>query len=316
MNPNQHTMASTYQSENSTTGASRAAMTTCRFHRDLENLDSPAPYVVNAVLNVQLSIAAVFLNALSFCAIRQIRKLHLPSKLLLCSLVLTDLGIGVVVQPLFVAFLFSKLESTIDVQCSLLSTFLVASNIFGCTSVVLMTAISIDRYAALNLYTRYRQIVSAKRIRLLVVLAWFPGLAAALAGLYSVPLQVGLIIAAVSTSFVVTFFAYFKIYQNLRLFSRQREGTRAHGQGFDLSKFRRVTAGMIRLKVLFVLCFLPCSCTLLYSHFTRFTAANQCILEFSATIVHLNACLNPLTYALHVPGVRGYFIQKLRNPRS
>ena len=72
-----------------------------------ETLDSSVAYFVNAALNVPMFLAATVANLVVLLAMRHVTSIRLPSKLLLCSLVLTDLGAGSVVAPQFVASLSS-----------------------------------------------------------------------------------------------------------------------------------------------------------------------------------------------------------------
>ena len=71
-----------------------------------ESLETPLPYILNAVLNVPRVVATTFVNLVVLLAMRRITSIPLRSKLLLCSLGMTDLGAGSVVQPQWAAFLF------------------------------------------------------------------------------------------------------------------------------------------------------------------------------------------------------------------
>ena len=73
-----------------------------------ESLDNSLPYFFNAALNVPLALATTFANLVVLLAMRRVTSIRLTSKLLLCSLVMTDLGAGSVVQPQFAAFLFLR----------------------------------------------------------------------------------------------------------------------------------------------------------------------------------------------------------------
>ena len=67
-----------------------------------------APYIVNAALHVVLSAVTTVANILVFDTMRKSTSLHLPSKLLLCGLVLTDLAVGLIYEPLAMASLIYK----------------------------------------------------------------------------------------------------------------------------------------------------------------------------------------------------------------
>ena len=78
-----------------------------------ETVSSIMPYIVNASLNVLLSLLTTVLNTLFLSEVRKHTSLHFPSKFILGSLVLTDLGVGITVQPMFVAFLAAKVKGCI-----------------------------------------------------------------------------------------------------------------------------------------------------------------------------------------------------------
>ena len=93
--------------------------TTTKTHGDLllcppvpnvrfETLDSSLSCFLNAALNVPLAIATTVANLVVLLAMRRVTSIRLPSKLLLCSLVLTDLGAGSVAQPQFAAILLLR----------------------------------------------------------------------------------------------------------------------------------------------------------------------------------------------------------------
>ena len=95
---------------------------------------STVPYTVNTVLNALLCIVATLANILVLSAIRKARSHHLPSRLLLGSLVFTDLGVSLVVQPLFVAFLIAKIKDFSAMRCFCLSTSGIAGYLLTCVS--------------------------------------------------------------------------------------------------------------------------------------------------------------------------------------
>lgn len=99
------------------------------------------PHIVNAALNVPLAIVATLANILVFPAIRKSPSLHLPSKLLHCNLVVTDLGVGLVVQPLFVAFLIARAYDPAGIPCSFVSFAAVCGATLAGVSLMTMSAI-------------------------------------------------------------------------------------------------------------------------------------------------------------------------------
>ena len=134
---------------------------------------------MNAALNVPLAILATFANSLVFAAIRQSTSIHLPSKLLLWSLVLTDIGVGLVVQPQYTTYLITKVKDSLSISCFCLKLFGFAGGMFTCVLLLTMAAISVDRYIALFFHLKYHEIVTTRRVCVILTITW------SYAGLYA-----------------------------------------------------------------------------------------------------------------------------------
>lgn len=286
-----------------------------------EIIDSTIPYIVNVALNVPMALVAALANILVFSAICKSTTLHLPSKLLICGLVLTDLGVALVAQPLFVAFLVAKVRDIPGILCICETATVIISHALACVSVMTMTAISLDRYAALYFHFRYNDIVTTARVCVVLVVIWL--LAGFLASMWvwSLILNITLPIVTFSVCFLVMSVAYIKIYRGLG--KHQGHQTRVQGQvqtpqpartAPNLARYRKSAMSMLWIYGLFMLCYFPFACVQCAVQFVELTALVQCIREFTATIIHLNACLNPCVYCLRLPEIRAIVLRTLRKP--
>ena len=125
-----------------------------------------------SVLNIFLSITAVLGNALILVALHKESSLHPPSKLLLRCLATTDLCVGLISEPINVAYTMSELNGHWNI-CRFLSAAYYLTGIILCgVSLLTMTAISVDRLLALLLGLRYRQVVTLKRTYMIVITFW------------------------------------------------------------------------------------------------------------------------------------------------
>ena len=122
-----------------------------------------------SAVNITLSITAFLGNAVIIVALKKVSSLHPPSKLLLSCLASTDLCVGLVAQPLFVAYIMSPEHS---ILCRHLTTLFHGSIvILGGVSLSILAAISVDRRLALSLGMRYRQVVTLRRVQVFVALS-------------------------------------------------------------------------------------------------------------------------------------------------
>ena len=116
--------------------------------------------------NVFLAFTATLGNTLILIALHKVLSIHPPTKFLLRCLAISDFCVGVIVQPLFAAFLMGIASGNWHIPELTLSFF----NFFFCGfSLTIATAISVDRLLALILGLRYRHTVTLRRIRCLVV---------------------------------------------------------------------------------------------------------------------------------------------------
>ena len=312
---------------NQTTGHGN---TTAKTHGDLllcppfqnfhfERLDSSLPYFVNAALNVPLAIATTFANLVVLLAMRHVTSIRLPSKLLLCSLVLTDLGAGSVVQPQFATCLFLWAIYRDLVPCSLYKSYAATAPLFACASLLTLAAISLDRYAALFFHIKYKQIVTTRRVCAVLAFIWaFAALWPILTFVQS-PDKLTFASRLVTTVFVVPLLvivvACIKIYRRLRVqqIHPQASDQAQHqaGSTLNVARYRRTASLMVWICVLLLICYLPFLCVAAFSAASERTAVTECLFEFSFSLMLLNSFLNPFVYCFRLPDIRTEVMKQL-----
>ena len=97
-----------------------------------------------SVLNILLSITAFLGNILILVALHKGTSLNKPSKLLFRNLAVTDLCVGVIAQPLFVAYLMSVVTERWDICYYSDLANMISSIILCSVSLLTLTAISVD----------------------------------------------------------------------------------------------------------------------------------------------------------------------------
>ena len=291
-----------------------------------ETLDSSLPYFSNAAFNVLLALATTFANLVVLLAMRRITSIRLPSKLLLCSLVMTDLGAGSVVQPQFAALLFLRAAYPDLVPCSLFKSYAVTGSMMSVASLWTLAAIGLDRYAALFFYLKYQQTVTTRRVCAVLAFIWTLAMLFALTLTKSTKQWRVAIISVVAGPLLLIVVASIKIYRRLRdqqISQPQAPDQAQHQAGHtpNMARCRRTASAMMWICVLLLICGLPFLCMAAFRVVAaQGTALSECLYEFSYSLVLLNSFLNPFVYCFRLPEIRREAVKQLRKlfcrPRS
>ena len=281
-----------------------------------ESLDNPLPDFVNAALNVPLAVATTVANLVVLLAMRRVTSIRLPSKLLLCSLVIADIGSGLVVAPQFAAFLYLRAIYSGSVQCPLYRSFAVTGPLFTTASLLSLTVICVDRYAALFFHIKYKQIVTTRRVCAVLAFIWTFGLLLALLSVTNTTFWSAVGNSGGVVSLLVISVACIKIYRRLRAQQIQSHGRnqaqQQAGNTLNIARYRRTASAMLVVYVLFLICYLPWLCLAVISSVIERTALSECLWDFSYTLVVLNSLSNPFVYCLRLPEIRTEVEKQMR----
>ena len=281
-----------------------------------EILDNPLPDFVNAALNVPLAVATTVANLVVLLAMRRVTSIRLPSKLLLCSLVITDLGAGFVVAPQWAAFLFLRAIYSGSVQCPLYRSFAVAATVSTTASLFSLTAICVDRYAALFFHIKYKRIVTTRRVCAVLAFIWTFGLLLALLSVTNTKFWSAVSNSGGVVSLLVISVACIKIYRRLRAQQIQPQGPdqaqQQAGNTLNMARYRRTASVTLTFYVLFLINYLPFWCLAAVRSVIGSTALIECLSDFSYSLVLLNSLLNPFVYCLRLPEIRTESEKQLR----
>ena len=192
-----------------------------RFFDSRETTTSLALFTFLGISSVALAIFTVFGNIFILYALRKCQTLHAPTKALFCSLALSDLGVGIVVYPLFTTYCFAAVFNNIEVFCAIRGPYTIDAYCFGSVSFLTMTAISFDRLCAFNLRLRYGNYVTFKRVVILLSLCWTFGSIWPFSWLVNV--KVARMVAAliIVCCVVITSISYIKVTIGIRRHQRQ-----------------------------------------------------------------------------------------------
>ena len=262
--------------------------------------------------NIFLSIIASVGNALILIALRKVSSIHPPTKLLFRCLAVSDLCVGLLLQPLFVTRLLN--DVTQKINWNIVIYIIVANaclSLFVCgISVLVTTAISVDRLLAVMLRLRYRQVVTLRRVRVgIFCFCLSTVLSSGLMG-YFVSFRIALTwaIVWVLLCFVVSVFCYAKIFLRLRQQQAQVQDFCHQVQPnegetpLNIARYKRTVSSIAWVQMTLVACYVPLVIvSMLHNNNPTYND-----IEWSAvvTLFYLNSSLNPMLYCWRIAEMR------------
>ena len=282
--------------------------------------------VTNCIFNVFLLYTAIALNIITIQALRKTSSLPRTLKTLLLSLAASDLGVGLLVHPLFVAHLIIQIQrntsdNAYDTVFTIFETHMALLSFASFFSVV---AITVDRFLAIHLHLRYQELVTHKRVTAVVISTWvisvFLSLVFPAAGLKWIPKRVpGIMFAARdAVCFITTGFLHYKIYASVRHHTGHIQALQVQeeAQNTEMTnavRLRKTALATFYIYFLFLACYVPIFCVNLAELFCDETALIQHLWDYVFTLMLSNSSLNPLIYSWKMRHIRHAVINILRS---
>ena len=271
--------------------------------------------VFNISFHILLSITATVENLLVLAAIWRTSSLHSPSNTLLFGLALSDLCVACVAQPVFITLQFLVYNND-DLSSCALDKAVIFLNIFSSKVTLLtLTTISIDRYLAIYLHLRYRQIVTNRKIKLLLPALWMVGGAIAATSFLAITVLQWTLIIVESACFLTSLFVWIRIYQVVRRHKAQIQGqahTCMQEQHLNMATFKKSASNCISLMFAYLLCYLPLFITTVRLTINLDKSGFRLVF-ISYTAFVLNSSLNPLVYCWRHKDIRAAVRRILKN---
>ena len=261
-----------------------------------------------SVLSSFLSVTAVLGNALVLIALHKESSLHPPSKLLLRSLATTDLCVGLISEPLAVAYRMSVLNEQWNI-CPHLSvaSLLTAYTLCG-VSVATLTELSVDRLLALLLGVRYRQVVTLKRTYLVVITTWVISAAFSALWFWNPLITLWYITMGIPLYLITSIFSYTKIFLTLRRHDSQIHSHNVQQRNQtnqpNIARYKKAVSTAIWLQLAMVACYLPHGVVTALRAKSGLPVSVYHARIYTTTLVYLNSSLNPILYCWKLDEVR------------
>jgi len=281
--------------------------------RENENLRSW--YTVNCILNAFLTISAIILNSVTIQALRKTSSLPTPLKPLLLNLAVSDLGVGLLVEPFYFGLLVKWLQrdDSTDATCT---SFLSSSYLFSLASFSGVMALSVERFLAVHLHLRYQELVTHKRVVVVVISIWVFSAFLSLFYLWVSRNIFYALIAIIGVVYLVfSAMLHFKIYFAVRRHRIQVHALQVaqNDQLANAARLRKSAVGVFYVYLVFLLCYLPKICSFAVVVVSDFSPGVKVLVSFSTTLLFLNSSLNPVIYCWKMRHIRRAVLDIVRN---
>ena len=273
-------------------------------------------YLTLCVLNAYLSYSATMLNIVAIYAIRKTSSLSKNLKTLLLSQAVSDLGVGLLVQPMVVAQVMNSKRNS---ETRLIPTKLLifATNLFIFATLFSVTALCADRFLAIRLNLRYQELVTYKRVAAAVISIWVISALISLTRLL-LPTQIMYASFAIieSACIVTATFLSARLYLTLRRHINQIQVPQVaqNDQGESVQRKRKSAMASLYVYLVFIACYLPDICVLIIVASISEPRIDLGHLQFyTLTLLFLNSTLNPLIYCWKMKRIQHTIVSTLRH---
>ena len=258
--------------------------------------------MANCILNASLMLLSILGNALVLVAILRTPSIHSPSVIFLCNLAVTDLLVGLVVQPAYIA---EQIVRTV----SALQEAVTAMGFAGCgVSLWTMTAITVDRFLALHYHLQYPNLMTTSRAIYTIVTLWCNITLFSFSILWSQRIYYFLTAFCITICLLVCLVCFIKIYRIVRRHQLQihvQQQAVENSTDTNKQQIRQSTRKAKNIFIYFlamILCYSPFSIAVFISGFTSIDL--KVVATFSLTVVLMNSSINPFLFCWRMTELR------------
>ncbi|XP_078345760.1 histamine H2 receptor-like [Oculina patagonica] len=276
---------------------------------DEENSTPGTIIIINCVLNAPLMLISILGNALVLAAIIRTPSIRSISMTMLCSLAVSDLLVGFIVQPVYIAEEFTK--TTLFHNLAIKIGYPVCA-----ASILTITAINVDRFLALHYHMRYATLVTKSRVKYTLVILWLISFLVSGFDFWNKRAHRFLIGVGIIICLIISTFSYIRIYLIVR---RHQLQIHAQQQAVQSSNAEN-NLNMVRVKKSATNTFLIYIC-LMIGYFPMFVLSTlhgisykdwQTEWDFAFTAVYMNSSINPFLYCWRLRELRTAVVKTAR----
>ena len=265
------------------------------------------------VLNFVFSLVATLGNLLAIRALMKTSTIPATVKKMFLSLAFSDLAVGLLPQlmtAIMSAVMLKMASSGDDFAFFCPTVFLIVHLYFlyllAASSFLNVIIIAFDRILAVSLHLRYEELVTPRRVTIVLVSLWLTSCVSPFLFIF-LPKGTEMIAGVISViGYVLTTVAYIRLYKVVRYHQNQiySQNQLQNAQTREAHRQRKSAYNSLFVSVVFLACYFPfLPCTILYV--TNSSEISFLVAHFaSMLLIYLNSSLNPFVYCWRFPEIR------------
>ena len=235
---------------------------------------------------------------------------------MLLSLAVSDLGVGLLVQPLNIAFFVMEMGPNAESNPTYKITAYVQRvvvNLFYYATFFDILALSVDRFLSIYLHLRYQELVTYKRVVAVVISIWISSsfISSIHFWITTDIIRDAIYLTIELACLLTTTLLYCKIYLEVKRHKRQIQALQIQQQAQNETvgyrgRFKTAIAAFY-IYLVFLACYLPHNCSYVSRVITGSYSLNGLVrhlVRYTLTLTWLNSSLNPLIYSWKMKQIR------------
>jgi hypothetical protein len=275
--------------------------------------------IITLILNALFGIVASCGNIIFIVSLWKTNTLHTSSNLLLGNLAIADLLVGLLVQPLYVAYKAGELNG--KYTCFVHISFSTLAWLAVGVSFLTLTTISFERYIAILKPFFYLTLLQERNVVVVSVLIWLISLALVFSRFVGVSsfLFYAICCTIIVISFTTTTFIYIKIFRLAKHHHKSIIDTRHHESvkngRENLVQETKLTKTIGLVTGIFFLSYVPTLCIMVYYSIRGYGRVVKTVYSWPDTILFVNSSLNPFIYYMRNQQIRQGVLNMLKRFR-
>lgn len=284
-----------------------------KFYARAEDLG--AFYITLCAVHGVLSVTATVGNVAMIFALQKASSIPTTSRILVQSLALTDLSVGVVGHPLYIVVIagIGQNYDCEDIHVTLMVFFILSVSLVV-VSLQKVALIGVDRFLAITLHLRYNELITPKRVVILVASVWIFTLSVVFIGVFYY-FQVGEIVflAVGYPSVILLGIIYMKVYLVARRHQASINSQAQATSSLNLARNKNLAIKTLYVFVVFELCVLPYLITLTVMLISGPpSVVLKGTVQLATVLMMLNSSLNPIVFGWKMGEIRQIVKNKVK----